>query len=176
MSVSWRVSIPRSLRRLPSAVERAAVETLEQVAREAARVAPRIAPVDTGALRASIYYDTARHSGRERARVAAMRCLETAKREYIARWAARGSRLGIRVRGRRYNRPHTTPEEVPGFGVPYDIRDRFHARVVAGMHYARWQEFPTRRGGGWYFMRRGVADAMSRAGRIWRDALRRNGA
>jgi len=187
MRISASVRVHSRLRYMSRRIDTAIQEGVKEIAKEARRRAQQIVPVDTGALRASIYIDDYSHSGRDSARAAALSRLELAKRQYIAFHRARGRnnpRVQRSVAG-GLSMPHTLPEEIGryfirgarrgtyGFGMPRMGANRYRAQVIAGMHYASYVEYPTRRRAGRFFMRRS-AQYVSRMSRtIMNERIRR---
>lgn len=186
MRITAAVRVHSRLRLTSQRIDRAIQDGVKDLAKEVRKRAQQIVPVDTGALRASIYIDDYSGSGRESARSAALARLELAKRQYIAFHRARGrNNPKVNVRGRRSVMPHTLPEEVGrhfirgarrgeyGFGMPRVGANRYRAQVIAGMHYASYVEYPTRRRAGRFFMRRS-AQYVSRMSRtIMNERIRR---
>lgn len=147
---------------LPDAV----LDIVDIASRTAQGYAQSTVPIDTGALQASIYVTNARRNEREASFARAMGRLETAKRQYIKFHRARGSgNPSVSVRGARSRFPHTMPEEmfprrtggartVHSFGMPQAQLGRYQSHVIAGMWYAPFVEYPSRKKKGHFYMRR----------------------
>lgn len=184
MNVRTRVRIKNHFgnysNRLPGAARRLTL----RLARYGRAQAAKRAPVDTGALRESMYVI---HNGldeRDTAFVRAMGRLERAKRQYIAYHKRGGPRMGFTRTTGRSRRPHTTPEQMfpkrmgagvghrGSFGMPAYNVGPYHAQVVAGMYYAPHVEYPTRKRSGRYYMRAASNAVLLEAGNMVNDMLK----
>jgi len=180
ISVSQQSHFNRYARQLPGVVD----QIVARLADAGKTVAKGLAPVDTGALKESIYVVTARSSERTEAFHRALDCLETAKRQYIAFHRTPGrNNPHVNIRGRRRRMPHTLPEQMfphrvgagsgfrYAFGMPNVVRNRHQAHVVAGMYYAPFVEYPTRGRAGRFYMRRAANHVRRHLNTIAREPL-----